>query len=234
MCGIAGEVRFDGNQASEKTIRSMLDDLKSRGPDGQGMFSQNQTVFGHCRLKIIDLSEASSQPFRDDELGLVIVYNGAVYNYPELREELLTMGYTFKSDGDTEVILKAFHAWGQDCVKRFQGMFAFAIYDRKQDQVFAARDRLGIKPFYYHLDGKKFRFSSFLPSLLKVSEVKPTINPEALNHYLSFRTIVGEETIFNEFRKLPAAHTLTISTDGSVQKKQYWEINFSSTDEDKK
>ena len=234
MCGIAGEIRFDNTEASERTMKIMLDDLKSRGPDGSGIFSDTNTTFGHCRLKIIDLSEASDQPMRDDDLGLVLVYNGAIYNYQELKKELENKGYTFKSDGDTEVILKAYHAWGEDCVHRLQGMFAFAIYEQESNQIFAARDRLGIKPFYYQLDGTKFRFASFLPALLKASETKPTINPVALNHYMSFRAIVGEHTLFNEFHKLPAATTMTIQANGNIRKKTYWEIDFNGTEEDKK
>lgn len=232
MCGIAGEARFDHRPPSAQTIRLMLDHLKERGPDGSGMFVSNSVAFGHRRLKIIDLSEASNQPMSDPGLGLTLVYNGALYNYTELRDRLRKKGYAFKSSGDTEVILKAYDAWGSHCVQHFDGMFAFAIYDEQKKHIFAARDRLGIKPFYYQLDGSKFRFASFLPALIKAAEVSPTINPVALNHFMCFRTIVGEHTIFNEFNKLPPATTLTVRADGRSIKNRYWEMDFSRTEEE--
>ncbi|MEX0721345.1 MAG: N-acetylglutaminylglutamine amidotransferase [Balneolaceae bacterium] len=233
MCGIAGEVRFDNHQASTKTIEHMIDDLKPRGPDGTGMFRNDKVCFGHCRLKIIDLSEASDQPMTDKELGLVIVYNGAIYNYETLREELKGMGYSFFSQGDTEVILKAYHAWGRDCVKHFYGMFAFAILEQKSGKLFAARDKLGIKPFYYQKTENEFRFSSFLPALVKAGQNSPSINPVALNQYMSFRAITEGETIFKDYHKLPAATRMTINPDGSVQQDRYWDIDFSNIEEDR-
>lgn len=232
MCGIAGEMSFSQRRPAVKTIRLMLDHQKERGPDASGMFAENSVVLGHRRLKIIDLSDGSKQPMADPDLGLALVYNGALYNYRELREELRKQGYTFNSSGDTEVILKAYDAWGSGCVQRFDGMFAFAIYDEQKNHIFAARDRLGIKPFYYQLDDSKFRFASFLPALIKAAEQSPSINPVALNHFMCFRTILGEHTIFNEFNKLPPATTLTVRADGSSVKNRYWEMDFSRSDED--
>ncbi|MEX2364748.1 MAG: N-acetylglutaminylglutamine amidotransferase, partial [Balneolaceae bacterium] len=169
----------------------------------------------------------------DEKLGLVIVYNGAIYNYEKLRDELKELGYTFFSSGDTEVIVKAYDAWGADCVNRFYGMFAFAILDQKSGKVFAARDKLGIKPFYYELNDKEFRFASFLPALVKASNHSPSINPAALNQYMSFRAITEGETLFEGFHKLPAATTLTILPDGTSHREKYWDIDFSNVEKDR-
>src|SRR5690348_8052218 len=148
MCGLAGELRFDGRPADADAVRRMLPALASRGPDGEGFFERGPVAFGHRRLKIIDLSDAGGQPMTDASLGLTVVFNGCIYNYRELREELLAYGYSFVSTSDTEVILKAYHRWGSSCVKRFLGMFAFAILSHESGEVVLARDRLGIKPLY--------------------------------------------------------------------------------------
>ena len=166
MCGIAGELRFDGRPADAEVVRSMLPCLESRGPDGEGLFARDAVAFGHRRLKIIDLSDAGRQPMTDDQLGLTLVFNGCIYNYQQLREELRGHGYTFFSTSDTEVILKAYHRWGADCVQRFLGMFAFAIVEHDSGTVTLARDRLGIKPMYLAESPGRLRFASTLPALL--------------------------------------------------------------------
>ena len=166
MCGICGEIRFDGSPASVEAIERMTAAMQPRGPDASGLVARGRVAFGHRRLKIIDLSESAQQPMVDSELGLCIVYNGAIYNYPELRQELESKGYRFFSTGDTEVMLKAYHAWGEQFVERLYGMFAFAILERDSGRVVMARDRLGIKPLYYaEVDGA-LRFASSLPALL--------------------------------------------------------------------
>ena len=138
MCGIAGELRFDGRAADEEAVGRMLPCLESRGPDGEGRWARGPVAFGHRRLKIIDLSEAGHQPMTDEELGLTLVFNGCVYNYQQLREELRGYGYRFFSTSDTEVILKAYHRWGADCVKHFLGMFAFVIAEHASGTVMLA------------------------------------------------------------------------------------------------
>jgi hypothetical protein len=148
MCGIAGELRFDNRAADDEAVQRMLPCMTSRGPDGGGLWRNGPVAFGHRRLKIIDLSDAGSQPMTDEELGLTLVFNGCVYNYRSLREELQGYGYKFFSTSDSEVILKAYHRWGADCVTRFLGMFAFAIAEHDTGRVVLARDRLGIKPLY--------------------------------------------------------------------------------------
>jgi asparagine synthase (glutamine-hydrolysing) len=144
MCGIAGELRY-GGRADEEAVSRMLPHLAARGPDGEGLWHRGPIAFGHRRLKIIDLSDAGRQPMTDDELGLTVVFNGCLYNYQALREELRGYGYRFFSRSDTEVILKAYHRWGADCVTRFLGMFAFAIAEHDSGRVMLARDRLGIQ-----------------------------------------------------------------------------------------
>ncbi|MGD8617947.1 MAG: N-acetylglutaminylglutamine amidotransferase, partial [Gammaproteobacteria bacterium] len=148
MCGICGEIRFDGSQPDVDALRAMHAVLVPRGPDAGGIFQMNHLATAHRRLKIIDLSEHAQQPMVDSELGLGIVFNGCIYNYRELRAELRALGYRFFSEGDTEVIVKSYHAWGTGCVDRFHGMFAFAIWERDSGRLILARDRLGIKPLY--------------------------------------------------------------------------------------
>src|SRR4051794_7226130 len=176
MCGIAGELRFDGRPADLGAVRRMLPPLASRGPDGEGLFERGPVAFGHRRLKIIDLSEAGAQPMTDSELGLTVVFNGCIYNYQDLREELSAYGYRFFSTSDTEVILKAFHRWGSGCVRRFLGMFAFAILSHETGEVTLARDRLGIKPLYLAETAGRLRFASTLPALLAAGEVDTSID----------------------------------------------------------
>src|SRR4029453_18614026 len=166
MCGIAGELRFDGNAADGSAVRRMLPCLESRGPDGEGFFARGPVAFGHRRLKIIDLSEAGTQPMTDPDLGLTLVFNGCIYNYQQLREELRGHGYSFFSTSDTEVIIKAYHRWGVDCVRHFLGMFAFAVLEHESGAVTLARDRLGIKPMYLAEAPGRLRFASTLPALL--------------------------------------------------------------------
>lgn len=235
MCGIAGEIHFDGSFASTSTVERMLSKLESRGPDGTGLYRHNSMAFGHRRLKIIDLSESSSQPMVDSRHGLVIVYNGAIYNYPELRKELEEKGYMFFSNGDTEVILKSYTEWGEDCVKRFNGMFAFAIWERDTGRVFLARDRAGIKPLYYQSRGKCFRFASTLPALIATRDIDTSIDPAALNYYMTFHSVVpAPHTIFNGVKKLPPATYMIIEPDGKTTQRQYWQLSYIKTDEDLK
>ncbi len=235
MCGIAGELRFDSGQASPVKIDRMLGIMTPRGPDGSGIFSQDAICFGHRRLKIIDLSDHASQPMVDNELGLVIVFNGCIYNYLELRIKLKEKGYSFYSQGDTEVILKAYHAWGKDCVKHFHGMFAFAIWERDSKRMFIARDRLGIKPVYYAKNQSSFLFASTLPAILGIGEADTSIDAVALNYYMSFHSVVpAPHTIFNGINKLPPASIMTIESDGKMTQEVYWELDYSRTEDDLK
>jgi len=227
MCGICGEIQFGNTPVDVAAVDRMAATMVRRGPDGSGLVARGQVALGHRRLKIIDLSEAAQQPMVDAELGLSIAYNGAIYNYPELRQELEGKGYRFFSTGDTEVILKAYHAWGTDCVKRLNGMFAFAIHERDSGRVILARDRLGIKPLYLSESAKRLRFASSLPALLAAGDVDTSIDPVALNFYMSFHSIVPPpRTILNGVKKVPPATVVTIEPDGTRHQHQYWDIHF--------
>lgn len=226
MCGICGEIRFNDKPASARAVEKMMSAMERRGPDAQGMFFQNKSAFGHRRLKIIDLSEKAQQPMIDNHLGLGIVFNGAIYNYKELRQRLEDR-YTFFSNGDTEVILKAYHAWGPDCVQFLNGMFAFAVFHRDSGRVFMARDRLGIKPLYYVRDAKRLRFASALPALLAAGGVDFEIDPIALNYYMTFHAVVPPpRTLLQQVKKVPPATAMTVEPDGRVDCKRYWSLAF--------
>lgn len=209
----------------------MAEVLRPRGPDGQGLWSQGRVAFGHRRLKIIDLSDHAQQPMSDPDLGLTIVFNGCIYNYRALREELQGKGYRFFAHSDTEVILKAFHAWGADCVHRFHGMFAFVVFERDSGRVTCARDRLGIKPFYYTQSPGRFRFASTLPALTAAGDVDTEIDPVGLNYYMSFHAVVPPpHTILNGVKKLPPAHIMTLEPDGAQTLTRYWSVDYSAGD----
>jgi len=223
MCGVCGEIRFAGEGAGIGAVQAMMRRMTSRGPDSEGLVHTPGATLGHRRLKIIDLSDAARQPMVDPHLGLSIVYNGAIYNYPQLRKDLEARGYRFFSTGDTEVIVKAYHAWGRRCVERFNGMFAFAIAERDTGRVFAARDRLGIKPWYYTQTQDALRFASTLTALLDTPGLDTSIDPAALHYYLTFHSVVPPpRTIFNGVKKLPPATTMTIEPDGRVEQQTYW------------
>jgi len=227
MCGIAGELRFDGRPADADAVRRMLPCLESRGPDGEGLFAREAVAFGHRRLKIIDLSDAGRQPMTDEELGLTLVFNGCIYNYRELRADLEKSGYRFFSTSDTEVIIKAFHRWGADCVTRFLGMFAFAIVEHETGTVTLARDRLGIKPMYLAETPGRLRFASTLPALLAAGDVDTSLDRVALQHYMTFHSVVpAPHTIVSGVRKLPPATVRVITADGVSREHVYWEADF--------
>ena len=232
MCGICGEITFDGSPASPHITERMTDCLIPRGPDSGGMLNRGRVSFGHRRLKIIDLSDKAEQPMVDSELGLSIAFNGCIYNYPELREELQGMGYRFFSHGDTEVILKAYHAWGLDFVQRFNGMFAFAIHERDTGRVILGRDRFGIKPLYLAEQGKRLFFASSLPAIVATGEVDTTIDPVALQFYMSFHAVVpAPYTMLKGVRKLPPATLRVIEKDGTSRDIQFWKLNYGGSAE---
>lgn len=224
MCGICGEVRFDGGTPSVLALSIMADVLAPRGPDSSGVVVRGNVGFGHRRLRILDLSEKSQQPMIDADLGLSIVFNGCIYNFRELRAELQEKGYRFFSDGDTEVILKAWHAWGKDCVSRFHGMFAFAIHERDSGRVAMVRDRFGIKPLYLAQVDGALRFASSLPALVKAGGVDTSIDRAALHNYMSFHAVVPPpRTIFKGVRKLPPATIRIYEADGRFEERRYWD-----------
>lgn len=227
MCGICGEVRFDGGTPSVSAVSKMADVLSPRGPDASGIVIRGNIGFGHRRLRILDLSEKSQQPMIDADLGLTLVFNGCIYNFRELRTELEAKGYHFFSDGDTEVILKAWHAWGENCVSRFLGMFAFAIHERDTGRIILARDRFGIKPLYLAEVNGALRFASSLPALVKAGGVDTSIDRAALHNYMSFHAVVPPpRTIYEGVRKLPPATMRIYEANGSFKDRIYWQAPY--------
>ena len=228
MCGICGELRFDGQAPLRETLEAMTGRLARRGPDASGFYSAGPLALGHRRLAVIDLSERSNQPMVDETLGLVLVFNGTIYNYPELREQLIAKGYQFFSEGDSEVILKAYAEWGEDCPKHLHGMFAFAIWDTARQSLFLARDRFGIKPLYYSFGSACLRFASTSQALLAGGDVNTSIDPVALHHHFSLHAVVpAPRTLLRGIRKLQPAHSMTIAADGHNRVQRYWQLDLS-------
>ncbi len=228
MCGLCGEATFNGSPVDSSALQRMVDAMAPRGPDGAGLIARGRVGLGHRRLKIIDLSERAEQPMADSELGLSVVFNGCLYNYKELRAELEDVGYRFFSDGDTEVIGKAWHAWGTGAVCRFLGMFAFAIHERDSGRLVLARDRFGIKPLYYAETDRSVRFASSLPALLAGGGIDTSLDRVALAYYLTFHAVVPPpRTILNGIKKLPPATVRLIEPDGRSVDTVYWRLDFS-------
>ena len=223
MCGLTGEFRFDRSPADVAAVDRISAVMEPRGPDGHGLWHDGPVALAHRRLAIIDLTETGAQPMIDDELRLVTVFNGCIYNYRQLREELRGHGYRFFSSSDTEVIAKAYHRWGTRCVDHFFGMFAFAILERDSGRLILGRDRLGIKPLYLTQTADRLRFASSLPALLAGGDVDTSIDPVALNHYMTFHAVVPAPlTILSGVRKLPPATVRTIEPDGTSTDLTYW------------
>ncbi|WP_319455450.1 MULTISPECIES: N-acetylglutaminylglutamine amidotransferase [unclassified Mycobacterium] len=228
MCGIAGEIAR-GRPADLTAVAAMTDTMVARGPDSSGVWAREGVAFGHRRLAIIDLSSHGHQPMHDPDLGLTVAFNGCIYNYPELRQQLLGKGYRFFSHSDTEVVLKGYREWGEQVVDHLKGMFAFAIAEMDSGAVVLARDRLGVKPLYWSdvedaHGGGAFRFASSLPALLAAGGVDTELDPVALHHYLSFHSVVpAPRTILRGVRKLSPGTIMRIEPDGRRTEKTYWE-----------
>ena len=234
MCGICGEFRFDGVTPDLALTHRMMEKLERRGPDHAGSYSDGPVALGHRRLSIIDLSEHSNQPLVDQELGLALVFNGTIYNYPALRSELQAKGYHFFSTGDTEVILKAYAEWGEACVERLHGMFAFAVWDMRKQFLMLARDRMGIKPLYYTLTGNRLRFASNIQALLAAGDVDTSISPVGLHHQLTLHAVIpAPYTILNGVRKMRPAHIMCFKLDGACHEKEYWVLKAQRPSEER-
>lgn len=208
MCGIAGIIWFNDRPVDQSDLKRMTDAMQHRGPDGEGFFADGPVGLGHRRLAIIDLSATGAQPMR--YFGLTITYNGELYNYLELRAELSLMGYHFATASDTEVMLAAYHAWGTRCLQRFNGMWAFAIYDEQRQELFLARDRFGEKPLYYTSNGQGLLFASELKALFSVG-VQAVANQARVLSFLVHEELSSEtDTFFEDIFQLPAGHHLTV------------------------
>ena len=221
MCGIAGIIYFDQTKADLATISRMTDCMSHRGPDADGFFVKDTIALGHRRLSIIDLSEASNQPFLDYHKRYHLIFNGELYNFQHVRDKI--SDHTFRTTGDTEVLVEAYSRWGIDCLDHFKGMFAFAIWDEKEKELCIVRDRMGVKPVYYYSDKHCLIFASEIRAILKSGLVKASINKEALIDYLSFQSISSPDTLLEGIRQLEAGHFIKIKNN-SFEIKQYWDL----------
>ncbi len=223
MCGIAG--LYSNRQLKDidvELVQKMNVIQKHRGPDDEGVWSNENCALGHVRLSIIDLSRDGHQPFFSDDKNLVLTYNGEIYNYIEIRDELINFGWIFRTRTDTEVLLKAYQHWGSDCLSRFNGMFAFAIYDKKSNNLFLARDRVGVKPLYYTILNDTFYFASETKALKIIHNINLSVNNQAVFDYFVFnRTDVWDETFHNEIKRLPKGHWGIYNTNG-LKLKRWW------------
>jgi len=231
MCGICGEFRFDGNSPDLAITQRMMQRLEKRGPDHAGSFSDGPVALGHRRLSIIDLTPRAHQPMIDRQHSMALVFNGTIYNFPQLRAELQQKGHQFNSSGDSEVILKAYAEWGEGCVARLSGMFAFAIWDMNAKSLFLARDRFGIKPLYYSLDNQRLRFASSVQALLEGGDIDTEINPIGLHNQFTLHGVIpAPNTLLNGVQKFKPAHHMLIKLDGRSQEKRYWQLDLSPTE----
>ncbi len=230
MCGICGIFNLDGRPVSTPVLKQMTDSLSHRGPDGEGYWVDSFIGLGHRRLAVIDLSSLAHQPMQTG--SQVISYNGEVYNYQNLRAELESLGHGFVSRSDTEVVLKAHVQWGEACLSKFNGMFAFAIWDAHENRLFLARDRYGIKPLYYYYGKDTLIFASEIKAILLHSEIRARLNHKALNEYFSFQNVFTDQTLFEGIYLLEPGHTLSVSLGNrnSFRKRQYWDYHFEDDD----
>jgi asparagine synthase (glutamine-hydrolysing) len=227
MCGLAGEIRFDGRSADVGAVARMTACMVHRGPDGDGMWSEGPVAFGHRRLAIIDLSAGGAQPMTDGETGSVVVFNGCIYNHHELRDELRALGHTFVSTSDTEVVEKSWAQWGEHFVDHFFGMFAIVLREHETGRTVLARDRLGIKPLYLDERPGMLRFASTVQALLDGGGVDTSIDRDALAEYMSFHSVVpAPRTILAGITKLPPATVRVIEPDGRSRQHVYWTPSF--------
>ena len=230
MCGIVGALSFENNAftVTEPYITRMRDTMLHRGPDGAGTWVGlgGRVGLGHVRLSIIDLSEAAAQPMCNEDGTLWVSFNGEIYNHAEIRTELERFGtHRWKTDhSDTEVILHAFEQWGIDCLNKFRGMFAIALWDTKSRELWLIRDRIGIKPLYYSIHHGRLTFASEIKALLQDPDQKRSVHEEALYHYLSFLTTPAPQTLFDGVKKLPAGTWLRVNADGEVREFRYWDV----------
>ena len=223
MCGICGELRFNNTEITNVRIQEMLESIASRGPDNTGQYKDDNIFLGHKRLSVIDISSKSNQPM--EENNLVIVFNGVIFNYKELRNFLIKEGYKFSSDGDTEVILKCYEHYGEKLVHHLDGVFSFSIYDKQKNELFCARDRLGIKPFYYNYTQDIFSFSSNTKSLLK-NEEDISLDKASLHHQFTLHSVVpAPNTIISDIHKLEPGSYMKINSKGQISKHQYYSFN---------
>ncbi len=230
MCGVVGALVFDGSsfRITEPYLVKMRDSMVHRGPDGYGLWigASGRIGLGHRRLSIIDLSEAAKQPMANEDETLWVTFNGEIYNHSSIRRELETLGgHRWRTDhSDTEVILHAFETWGIECLAKFRGMFAIALWDVRRQELWLIRDRIGVKPLYYSLHHGRLTFASEIKALLKDTEQPRALHEESLFHYLSFLTAPAPQTLFDGIKKLPAGTWLRVGAHGAMEERRYWDV----------
>ncbi|MBF6616218.1 MAG: asparagine synthase (glutamine-hydrolyzing) [Candidimonas sp.] len=229
MCGITGLIHLDNHPASPAILQRMTDAIAHRGPDGEGHWIEGNVALGHRRLAIIDLSPAGHQPMLSVSQRHVLVYNGEIYNFRELRAELAVLGYQFRSKTDSEVVLNALIAWGPKALDRFNGMFGLALWDRQEQTLLLARDRYGIKPLYYSQQGRTLAFGSEQKAILAMPEFQRSVDKEALLEYFTFQNIFTDKTLMNDVKLLPAGYYAQLDLkrrSPTLQLTQYWDFDF--------
>lgn len=228
MCGITGKIYFDKDrEAGVEELKAMTDVIRHRGPDDDGIYINKNVGLGFRRLSIIDLS-TGHQPLANEDNSIWIVFNGEIYNYKELQEELVRQGHVFRTKSDTETIVHLYEQYGTDCLRFLRGMFGFAIWDNNKKQLFCARDRFGIKPFYYYSDKEKFVFGSEIKTILKAGNIERAISNEAINSYFAFGYISSNLSIYDNIKKLQPGHylLLKLAEKPACEIKEYWDIDF--------
>jgi asparagine synthase (glutamine-hydrolysing) len=231
MCGIAGLIHLNGEPVSLVILKKMTDAIAHRGPDGEGQWIEGNVGIGHRRLAIIDLSPAGHQPMITGDHRYVLSYNGEIYNYREIRTELEALGYWFRSQTDSEVVLNALAHWGPDALLKFNGMFGLALWDRKEQTLLLARDRYGIKPLYYARQGHSFAFGSEQKAIIAQPRFKRELNKKALLEYFTFQNIFTDQTLLEDVHLLPAGHFAKLhAATGQWSQHQYWDYRFREPD----
>jgi len=227
MCGIAGCIHFDGTPAQAEVIKRMTDMIAHRGPDGEGFYLSGSVGLGHRRLAIIDISTAGKQPLSNEDETVWVTFNGEIYNFLEIRQDLLKLGHKFRSQTDTEVIVHAYEEWGTKCLHRFNGMFAFVLWDERKGCLWLVRDRLGIKPLFYTYSSQGLVFGSEIKAILCHPQLERKIDYEALTYYLALNYTPAPYTLFAGIRQLLPGHYLIVDAAGSLQEVEYWELTYS-------
>ncbi len=226
MCGITGYKRFDGNYVNIETLKEMGNSISHRGPDSEGIWCNLDVGFAHKRLSVIDLSDDASQPMISSCKRYVICYNGEIYNYKDIKLELLSLGYKFKTNSDTEVILVAWKHWGEECLLKFNGMFSFALYDNLKSNLHLCRDRYGIKPLYYFYDKKNFIFGSEIKSILVNNLYKSSLDFEAILEYFTFQNLFTNKTFFKNIQIISPGSHVILNEKGRLIENIWWDFNF--------
>lgn len=232
MCGIAGIYNLNGKTVTRKELQPMADVIAHRGPDGEGFYANGQVGLAHRRLAILDVSDAGSQPMASKDGEWVIVFNGCIYNFPELKSELVQKGHTFTSKTDTEVIVEGLSAYGPSFFEQLNGMFAVAAWNTKEEALYLSRDRFGVKPLYYWFSGSTLVFSSEIKAILQHGDYKIDVDHDALNQYFTFQNVFTYNTLFAGITMLPPANTVKVTSQSTfVQHYSWWDYNFTDTDE---